>query len=488
MPGCFGGLEVSINPETSHLYGIILAGGVGARFWPLSRAEYPKQILRLMGSESMLQATINRITALIPFNRLIVITHSSQADIIKLELHRHGWENIALWQEPLRKNTAAAVALAAFKLQALDPEAILAVFPADHYVKETSKLVDGLKYGLRLAQRGFLVTFGIPPTRPETGYGYIETGSPLDPDGLAFKANAFIEKPNLVRAQAFLEKGNYYWNSGIFLFRLPDILEAFEKYLPGHYDSFRKIIIDDNHSDLLEIYKRLEEISIDHGIMEKASNLAVIPLDMGWSDVGSWGALMDLFPQDPSGNVTLGKVIDKDSRSCLFYAQDRLVATLGLQDTIVVDTPDATLVCHKNEAQRVKELVHELEQYNCAEIRQHLVVERPWGSYCVKDFGPGYKVKQVVVAPGKRLSLQLHNIRAEHWVVVQGIALATVGKQQYRLRANESIYVPPQTVHRLENPGTEPLVIIEVQTGSYLEEDDIVRFEDDFWREVSPTI
>ena len=468
------------QPTSLPLFGVILAGGTGTRFWPLSRSQYPKQVLRLLGSESLLQATCGRLLPRIPPERMAVVTAASLADVIRLDLHRQGLSKVHLWLEPEGKNTAPAVALAAVLI---GPEAeadIMAVFPADHYIKDTAAFHQALERGAALAQAGFLVTFGITPTRPDTGYGYIKAGEPLAAGGL--KAVAFTEKPDLSRARAFLAEGGYYWNSGIFLFRRDVFLEALARHLPDIHRSLQGLGAGVSSEALAEVYQRLPSISLDHGIMEKADNVAVVPVDLGWSDVGTWSALHELCPADDKGNVILGRALDVDSRDSLIFSQDRLVATIGLENMIVVDTADATLVCPRNRVQEVKDLVMELTRQNQIESREHLTVERPWGRYTVMQGGPGYKVKTVVVDPGCRLSLQLHHRRAEHRVVVQGEARVTIGEEVSVVLPNQSVYIPLETAHRLENPGAEPLALIEVQTGDYLDEDDIVRLADDFWR------
>jgi mannose-1-phosphate guanylyltransferase/mannose-6-phosphate isomerase len=471
----------NMNHPSLNLFGIILAGGSGTRFWPLSRSHYPKQVLRLLGSESMLQATIGRVLPLIPLEHLMVVTSATQEDVIRLELYRTGWDEIRLVTEPIGRNTAAAVGLAARLLPA-ENEPILAIFPADHHIQDPEAFLQALGRGAELAKAGSLVTFGILPTRPETGYGYIQCGSPVDSQGTAYYASRFIEKPPLTQAEAFFRAGNYYWNSGIFLFSRKTILEAMARHLP-ELDGRLNALQNELASPQFEaMYRNLPSVSLDHGVLEKVDNLVVIPLDVGWDDVGTWGALKNLFSPDDQGNVALGNTVNVDSKNCIIYAQDRLVATIGLDQMIVVDTPDATLVCPLNKVQEVKDLVAELDRREMVESSQHLTVERPWGSYTIIDAGDGYKVKEVVVHPGKRLSLQYHNQRAEHWVVVQGEALVTIGQEVSKITANESVYIPVKTPHRLENPGLAPLKIIEVQTGPYLEEDDIVRLNDDFWR------
>ena len=471
-----------MDASTIPIYGVILAGGWGTRFWPLSRSEYPKQVLRLLGSESMLQSTVERLLPRIPPERLAVVTNASQAGLIHQELHSKGWDEVHIWVEPQGRNTAAAVGLAAVFLGEAAADAVMAVFPADHFIRDRARLLQALDLGAAWAQAGYLVTFGIPPTRPETGYGYIKKGPPLDGQGGAYRVGRFIEKPPLARAREFLREGGYSWNSGIFLFRRDVLLEAFSRYLPDMYGELTRLQAKDNSPPLEEVYQHLTSISLDHGILEKAENVAVVPVEMGWNDVGTWEALHELFPRDDRDNVVLGRVIDQGSRECVLFAQNRLVATIGLEKTIVVDTPDATLVCHRDRAQEVKDLVSELHRQNLVESVHHTTVERPWGRYTIMDEGPGFKVKRIEVDPGKKLSLQLHQRRAEHWVVVSGTARVTLGQNISLVADNQSVYIPPKTPHRLENPTVEPLQIIEVQTGGYLEEDDITRLEDDYWK------
>lgn len=469
-----------IKPDAMSLFGVILAGGSGTRFWPLSRSQYPKQVLRLLGSDSLLQATIERLLPLIPLSRLAIVSNTSQADVINLDLFLKGWTNIPVWLEPQSRNTAAAVGLAAVLLTQETGNEIMAVFPADHYIGNQSEFFQVLNRGGKLAQAGYLVTFGITPTRADAGYGYIKAGEAVDEAGHGLRCAKFIEKPDLQRIQAFMQEGNYYWNSGMFLFRRDVILESLARHLPDLYQELS--LVGEGKQSIKEAYQKIRGISLDHGIMEKAENVVVVPADLQWSDVGTWEAFYNLLDKNDRGTAVMGRVEDMDSRNCLVFAQDRLVATIGLEDVIVVGTADASLVCHRERAQDVKQLVERLTRQNLTESVQHPTVERPWGHYRILSQGPFYKVKEIGVAPGKRLSLQFHKYRAEHWVVVEGTPMVTIGSENLAVPVNESVFVPLNTPHRLENPGQEQVKIIEVQTGSYLGEDDIVRLDDDFGR------
>jgi len=350
------------------LYGVILAGGWGTRFWPLSRSQYPKQVLRLLGSESMLQTTIQRLLPRISAPRQAVVTNAGQAELIHQELHSKGWDEVRIWIEPEGKNTAPAVGLAAVNLGAEAEDAVMAVFPADHFIRDQASLLQALDLGAHWAQAGYLVTFGIPPTRPETGYGYIKQGAPLDDQGKVYRTERFIEKPPLDRATEFLAAGGYYWNSGIFVFRRDVLLAAMSRYLPDLYRELTRLQVKEDRPPLAEVYQNCPSISLDHGILEKAENVAVVPVSMGWNDVGTWEAVHELFPRDERANVLLGRVLDQGSRDCILFAQNRLVATIGLERIIVVDTPDALLICPRERAQEVKKIVELLEAQGKLEL------------------------------------------------------------------------------------------------------------------------
>lgn len=465
-------------------YAVVLAGGIGSRFWPLSRETTPKQLLKVVGDESLLKSTIRRLHPLIPPERVMIVTNAGQADAIRLHLSGGdgSMPSPGYVIEPSGRNTAPAIALAALRLYDKDPEAIMAVLPADHIVGGGKKFASALKAGLLAASEGHLVTFGIKPTKPETGYGYIKAGAkPFKKTG-GFgcrKVERFVEKPDIKRAKKYLKDGGYFWNSGIFVWKASRILEEMKTHLPALYNALEGAKDADGLSDA---YKKIEGISIDHGILEKAKDVVVIPVDFPWSDVGSWNSFAEIFATDKNGNLIKGRVVDMGSRDSIIIGCDRAIATIGLQGMIIVDTPDATLVCPKERAQEVKDMVGALKKKGFSEQESHRTVERPWGSYTLLEKGDGYKIKKIYVAPGRRLSLQMHAKRSEHWVVISGIARVQRGEETVDIAVNQSTYIPRGVKHRLENPGDIPLEIIEVQNGEYVEEDDIVRFDDDFGR------
>jgi len=470
-------------PEYS-LYAVILAGGIGSRFWPLSRSTTPKQLLSVVCDESLLQATIKRLNPLIPLKKVFVVTNEEQAELIRLHLSYEG-ESLCPGYivEPMGRNTAPAIGLAALRLFEKNPEAVMAVLPADHIIKDSENFRAHLIKGAELARKGHLVTFGVIPTTPETGYGYIKSGNALDgEDGPAFKVERFVEKPDKERAESYLRDGGYYWNSGIFLWKVNKILEEIKLHMPRTFD--RLMDIRDG-ADMNGAYEGMDALSIDNGILEKADDVVVIPADFNWSDMGSWNSFGEILGPDKGGNVIKGRVVNLGSTNSVIFGCNRIVAAIGLKDMILVDTPDATLVCPKDRAQEVKAVVEVLKEKGYTEHAVHRTAKRPWGSYTVLEKGPGYKIKKIVVKPGQRLSLQLHNKRSEHWVVLKGRAQVRRDEEVRVFAVNESLDIPVGVKHRLENPDDTPLEIIEVQNGSYLEEDDIVRFDDDFKREHS---
>lgn len=466
------------------LYASILAGGVGSRFWPLSRETAPKQLLKVVGDESLLKTTIRRLSPLVPPERVLIVTNARQAELIRLHLTYDGHAVTPEYViEPFGKNTAPAIGLAAIELFRKDPGAVMAVLPSDHIIEESKPFREALKAGYRAALDGHLVTFGIKPVTPATGYGYIKAraGRLEKIDGFDVRAvERFVEKPDIKKARAYLKAGGYFWNSGIFLWRVDRILEEFKIHLPGIHRALMEIL---DGTDLTDAYGRMESISIDYGVLEKAGDVVVIPASFPWSDMGTWSSFSEVVGPDNDGNIIKGRVVDIGSKDSIIFGCDRAVATIGLKDIILVDTPDATLVCPKERAQEVKDVVGLMKKKGYAEHEYHKTVERPWGSYTLLEKGDGYKIKKIRVGPHRRLSLQAHQHRSEHWVVIAGMARVQRGEETVDVAVNQSTYIPRGVKHRLENPLDVPLEIIEVQNGRYVEEDDIVRFDDDFKRQ-----
>lgn len=485
----------SPKPRTSnlepHLYPVIMAGGSGTRFWPLSRHLFPKQLLRIIGDETLIQQTMRRVVHEAPAERVMISTNPAQAESIRIQLGE--WkdalkDNFVL--EPEGRNTAPAIALVALELIRRDPEAVMLVVPADHIVKGQQDFNAAVELASRLAMEGYLVTFGIKPIRPETGYGYIRPNKKMTilKEGKlkGHPVSRFVEKPNAAKAAQYVKAKDFYWNSGMFVWRAATVLEEIGRHQPKLSQGIERIRelmrVGASRSAIDEEYRTLTPVSIDTGVMEKSSKAAVVPVCFQWSDVGSWGSLDEVAPKDKAGNVVGGRVVDLGSQRSIVYGDRRVVATIGLMDMVVVDTPDATLVCPKSRAQDVKRIVEILKQQGAPEHLEHLTVHRPWGSYTVLEEGDGYKVKRVTVKPGGRLSLQMHHRRSEHWVVITGTARVTRGDEVFDLQVGQSTAIPVETRHRLENPGRDMLHIIEVQNGPYLGEDDIVRFQDDYGR------
>jgi len=476
---------------SNHVYGVILAGGSGTRFWPLSRERFPKQLLRIIGEGTLLQQTFERLLQHIGAKHMTVVTNDVQAESIRLQLSK--WkddlvDNIIL--EPEGRNTAPAIALTALQLMHRDPEAVMVVVPADHVVTSAKKFTRAVQFATKLAEQGHLVTFGIQPSRPETGYGYIQPNKRrrLRAQGafVGYSVARFVEKPDLPTAKRYCRSGNYFWNSGIFVWKAATILEEFalqQPILTKLLNSLqRQVGTPEFPAALRKAYAKMPSLSIDHAVMEHSARSVVVPVDFGWSDVGSWGSLEEVAPLDKAGNVRNGNIIDIGSQNSVLFADRRLVATIGLDNMVVVDTPDATLVSSKEKVQEVRKVVEALKKGRREEHLIHRTVERPWGSYTVLEKGNRYKIKRVVLNPKAKLSLQIHHHRSEHWVVVSGTARVTKGDEVFDVHPNESTFIPVSIKHRLENPGIIPLQIIEVQNGDYVEEDDIERLDDDYQR------
>ncbi|OGP93216.1 MAG: mannose-1-phosphate guanylyltransferase/mannose-6-phosphate isomerase [Deltaproteobacteria bacterium RBG_16_48_10] len=476
------------------VYAVILAGGSGTRFWPLSRETHPKQMLQIVGEDSLLRETIKRIHGFVPGKNIWIVTTEEKAQDIRFHIDSLGSlaKEIQFINEPLGRNTAPAVGLAALYLNQISPASIMVVLPSDHAIPDPEKFLRDLKLAVQGAEKDSLVTFGIKPIRPETGYGYIKVRptSKMKSRGL-LKVERFFEKPDLKTAKRYLSHGGYFWNSGIFVFKASKILSELQKFIPSLHKKLLSIPpsaiparpAGRGHAPWSEQYATLEPISIDYAIMERSRDLLMVPAKFRWSDLGSWAALDEVIEKDKTGNILRGNTINIGSQNSTVFAGDRLVATIGLKDMVVVDTPDATLVTPKERVQEVRKIVETLKQGDREEHLIHKTVERPWGSYTVLEKGDRYKIKRVVLKPKAKLSLQLHRKRSEHWVVVSGVAKVTREEETYLAYTNESTYIPVNTKHRLENPEEVPLQIIEVQNGEYLEEDDIVRFADDYGRQ-----
>ncbi len=464
------------------LYPVILSGGSGSRLWPLSREHYPKPLMPLVSEQTLLQDTAIRLDAVPEQGDAVYVCNEEHRFLVAEQVAQLGKTPSTIILEPEGRNTAPALTLAALYLLKRDPEAMMVVMPADHVMTEPQAFVDAVQQGRGDAAAGALVTFGIVADRAETGYGYIKRAAAV-PDSAAFAVEQFVEKPDQQTAEQYLESGDYYWNSGIFLMRADRWLEEVERFHPEILEHCRAAMDKGKQdSDFFRANKAeflaCPSDSIDYAVMENTDRAVVVPLSAGWSDVGAWPALWDVCPRDADGNVIRGDVITEDTHNSFLLAQHRCLATVGIDDVIVVETADAVLVASKDKAQQVKAIVNRLKAAQRDEYKVHRQVYRPWGSYEGIDAGGGFQVKRLSVKPGAQLSLQMHHHRAEHWVVVKGTARVTCGDQVFNLHENESTYIPMGEKHRLENPGNIPLEVIEIQSGSYLGEDDIVRFED----------
>lgn len=468
---------------------VILSGGAGTRLWPLSRELYPKQLLPLIGARTMLQQTLLRLDGMATAAP-VVVCNEAHRFLVAEQLRQLKIEPRATVLEPFGRNTAPAIALAAhaaLKGLASQPNAVdpvLLVLPADHVIRDVTAFQQAVRTALAAAEAGQLATFGIVASMPESAYGYIQRGEAC---GAAFRITRFVEKPNTERAREFVASGNYYWNSGMFLFRARRYLQELERFAPEMARTceaaFRAAKADLDFTRIeAASFESCPADSIDYAVMEKTADAVVVPLNAGWSDVGSWSSLHAASDADAHGNVAHGDVLSEDSQGCYLYSESRLVAAVGLKDHVVVETKDAVLVTPKDRVQDVKKLVLRLKELGRYEHSLHREVFRPWGSYDSLESGPRFQVKRLKVKPGATLSLQMHHHRAEHWIVVAGTARITRAEEEFLLEENQSTYIPVGVKHRIENPGMIPLEIIEVQSGSYLGEDDIVRFEDRYGR------
>jgi mannose-1-phosphate guanylyltransferase/mannose-6-phosphate isomerase len=481
------------------IHPIILSGGSGTRLWPLSRKQYPKQYLPLADDQqTMLQATIQRLQGLENIASPSVICNTEHRFLVAEQLHQIGIDNANILLEPVGKNTASAIAAAAyyFQIQTEVKDALMLILSADHVIQNIPAFHQAINTAVQQAEKAKLVTFGIIPTEPHTGYGYIKMKTPYsfmegDWDGIkegkAQEIQQFKEKPNQKTAQKYLDQGNYLWNSGMFLFSTETLLKELQEHSPETIQASQQAVLqgtkDHDFYRLQPFPEKLQPLSIDYALMEKTDQAVVIPLDAGWSDVGSWSALYEIGNKDQQGNHLKGDVIVIESTNCYINADHHMVAAIGVEGLIIVDTPDATLVSTRGKAEQVKQVVEQLQQQSRCEEDVHRKVYRPWGWYDSIDHGKRFQVKRICVNPGASLSLQKHYHRAEHWIVVKGTAKITNGGQREQLLTeDQSTYIPKGELHRLENPGKLPLEIIEIQSGEYLDEDDIVRFDDQYGR------
>lgn len=467
---------------------VVLAGGGGTRLWPLSRGNYPKQFLRINSERSFLQQTLERLGKVSSPEDILIVTNRDYkfyvlSDLLGLSI---SIDEGQILFEPSAKNTAPAIALAIKHcLDSLrcDSKEIMLVCPSDHILSPDEELIKSVKCAELLAKEGYIVAFGLKPTHAETAYGYIkaEIEEGIEIGGVKCPlVDAFVEKPAPEAAEEFYRSGQYYWNSGMFAFRIDSMIEEIRNQAPEI-----SLLLDVPYEQINGTFSRLPNISIDYAVMERAKRVALVPLNLQWNDIGSWDAIYNILEKDSKGNALKGDIRAIDTKNCLIIGEHHHIAAIGLEECLIIDTPDALLVSKKGESQKVKEVVNSLKTANRQETELHLTCHRPWGSFTVLEEAHRYKIKRIVVKPGERLSLQMHYHRSEHWVVVKGAARVTIGDRVINVHENESVYVPKSTLHRLENPGKIPLEIIEVQNGEYVGEDDILRLEDNYQRDSS---
>ncbi len=464
---------------------LILAGGSGTRLWPLSRKNFPKQFLKLGNKGSLLQDTVERLLRVFSDDDIVVMTNNEYKFHVISDLNSSFGKpstshNIIL--EPVGRNTAPAIALGmkyCIEKLGCGEDEVIFISPADHIIRPPEKFVEYIKRAEEIARKNYIVTFGIKPTRPETGYGYIKAQSKAETAGDVsyFKVEKFTEKPNVETARQYINEGNYYWNSGMFAFSIGTMMEEFGRNAPEIRE-----MLEMGLDEMIANFDKMPDISIDYAVAERSDRIAVLPLDIYWNDIGSWDSLYDVADKDEMGNVKIGDIIGIDTKDTLIMSNKRLVSTIGLEDCLIIDTDDAVLIAKKGETQKVREIVNQLTEANRKEASDHITTYRPWGSYTILEEAERYKIKRIVVNPAAQLSLQMHYHRSEHWVVVRGAAKVTIGDKETVIHENESVYVPKSTLHRLENPGRVPLEIIEVQNGEYVGEDDIMRVDDIYGR------
>jgi mannose-1-phosphate guanylyltransferase / mannose-6-phosphate isomerase len=478
----------------SSIYPVILSGGSGTRLWPLSRAMYPKQFIRFNGrDQSFLTETLRRVPVAQTVKQPIILCNNDHRFLVKSELDQARLTAKAIILEPVARNTAPAIAVAALSVAAEDPSGVMVVMPSDHAIRDAAKFLKAVHAAAAVAATGKLVLFGIKPDTPETGYGYIRMGAALGgAKGEAFAVDAFVEKPDAKTAAQYLKAGNYVWNSGIFVLHARTFIEELGRLQPKILNAARQALAKaEEDLGFLRLdrasFEAAPSISIDYAVMEKTAAAAVLPIDVGWSDVGAWSSLWDLAPRDAAGNYASGDAVMEGTSNCYVHSDKGLVATIGVNDLIIVDTADALLVADKSRAQDVSKLVAQLKTAGRREPETHIRSYRPWGYYETLSLASRFQVKLLHVSPGGKLSMQMHHHRSEHWIVVQGTAKVVVGETEKLVRENESVYINATEWHRLENPGKVPLEIIEVQTGTYFGEDDIIRSDDVYKRAADET-
>ncbi len=470
---------------------LILAGGGGTRLWPLSRRNYPKQFLKITGDKSLLRQTAERLLKVMTKDDVVIVTNGNYKFYVKADIPdiKH------LIFEPAGRNTAPATALGVkYCLEKLgcSEEEVIFMCPSDHVIRPDDKFAEYMKLAETIAREGHIVTFGVKPDRPESGYGYIKAGKGIgigtnsrresegegkDHGADCYTVEKFVEKPDMETARSYLVDGSYYWNSGMFAFSIKTMIGEMARHAPD----IQGLLVQ-GFDDMLSGFAQMPDISIDYAVMEKSDKVVVMPLDLYWNDIGSWDSVYDVLDKDEDDNVKQGDVLAIDTKRTLILGNKRQITTIGLKDCLIVETDDAILVAGKGEAQKVKEAVNRLHEASRTEVEEHVTTYRPWGSYTILEDGPRYKIKRIVVNPNEKLSHQMHYHRSEHWVVIKGTAKVTVGDKEMLIHENESVYVPKSTMHRLENPGRVHLEIIEVQNGEYVGEDDIVRVEDKYER------
>lgn len=463
-------------------YPVILSGGAGSRLWPLSREHYPKPLIPLMGEKTLLQDTMTRLNTMPDIEKPVLVCNESHRYLVAEQLREIDIDPTAILLEPLGRDTAPALTVAALQLASKDPASIMVVMPADHVIPDTAAFASAVDKAGELANAGYVVTFGITPDAPETGYGYIRKGKQT-PASEGFLVDRFVEKPNATTAEEYLAEGNYFWNGGIFVVRADTWLQEIGKHRPLILSACKTTMAESHQSDDFKYLNKEHFLSspsesIDYAVMENTAKAALLPMTTDWSDVGSWSSIWDVSEHDNNGNVCRGDILAHDTENSLLISQGRCVATVGLKDIVVVETDDAVLVADKNRSQDVKAIVTALKKSNRPEYQQHSKVYRPWGSFIHVDGGDRYKVKRLTIDPGATIPLQLHHHRAEHWTVVRGTARITLKDTSFILSENESTFIPLGAAHELENPGNIPLEIIEVQSGGYLEDDDVVPIND----------